>query len=80
MSGRLLEDIKPLVKPNEKLKSLRVFISHGTNDNVLGINYAREAKDYIEKQGIKPVYKEYQDVHTINNSMLTDLIQWLKKK
>lgn len=80
MSGMILEEIKPSVASSEKLKGLTVFISHGTNDNILGINYAREALSYLKSKGIDPVYIEYKEVHTITNQMLNDLITWLNKK
>lgn len=77
MSGRLLDETKPLIK-KEKVKSLKVFISHGIEDPVLGVHYAREAYQYLNEQGLKPVYKEYKAAHTINENMLSDLITWLK--
>ncbi|MEO6903518.1 MAG: alpha/beta hydrolase-fold protein [Bacteroidia bacterium] len=80
MSGIILEEIKPSVASNEKLKGLAVFITHGTNDPILGINYAREALSYLKSKGIDPTYNEYKEVHTINNQMLNDLITWLNKK
>lgn len=79
MSGRMLEETKSLIQ-KDKVKSLKIFISHGTEDPVLGIQYARDANVYLQTLGIKHLYKEYKDVHTINNAMLVDLIQWLKLK
>lgn len=78
MSGRLLDEAKPLID-KEKVKSLKVFISHGTEDPVLGIHYAREANQYLKTLGITPIYNEYRDVHTINQAMLKDLVTWLSK-
>lgn len=80
MSGRLLEEVKPLIKPSASLKNLNVFISHGTNDNVLGVHYARESVTYLHTLGVNPYFKEYTEGHTISNAMLTDLINWLSKK
>ena len=37
MSGRILDEVKPLTASNEKLKHLNIFISHGANDGVLTI-------------------------------------------
>ncbi|MCX6350801.1 MAG: esterase [Bacteroidetes bacterium] len=78
MSGRLLEEIKPLMASKDKLQSLKVFISHGTNDNTLPIQYARDANVFLKTVNINPTYKEYQEEHTISNAMLADLINWLK--
>ncbi len=79
MSGRLLEEVKPIVAPKEKLKNLQVFISHGTNDGVITINYARETVNYLKTLGISPTYKEYPEAHTISPAMFNDMLMWLKK-
>ena len=77
MSGRLLEEVKPLITPKEKLGKLKVFISHGTNDQTLGIHYARESVTYLKTLNINPSYKEYVEGHGINKAMLSDMINWL---
>lgn len=79
MSGRLLEEVKPLIAPKEKLKTLNVFVSHGTNDGVITINYARDAITYLKNLGITPTYKGYPEAHTISPAMFNDMLQWLKK-
>lgn len=78
MSGRLLEEVKPLVKPSPALKQLSVFISHGTQDGTLPVHYAREADAYLRSIGITPTLKTYNEGHTINAVMLADLLVWLK--
>lgn len=79
MSGRLLEEVKPIIATKEKLKKLNVFISHGTNDGVLPTNNAREANTYLKQLGITASYHEYPEAHTISNAMFNDLVIWLKK-
>ena len=78
MSGRLLEEIKPLIATKEKVLPLKVFISHGKNDNTLPVQYAREANAFLKALNIHPTFKEYQAGHEINNDMLLDLIAWLR--
>ncbi len=78
MSGRLLEEVKPIIASKDKLKKLNVFISHGTNDNVLPVSNAREANTYLKQLGITATYKEYPEPHTISNAMFSDLLIWLK--
>lgn len=80
LSGRLLEEVKPLIKPGAQLKQLNVFISHGTNDNVLGVHYAQSSNSYLKELGINSTYKEYPEGHTISNAMIADLLKWLIKK
>ncbi len=78
MSGRLLEEIKPMIAKKEKLQHLKIFISHGVNDPLLSVQLARQANSFLRSLNLIPVYKEYQAVHQINSSNLTDLINWLK--
>jgi phospholipase/carboxylesterase len=80
MSGRLLEEVKPLITHNGELEHLQVFVAHGINDATLNIQYAREAHNYLESLNIHPAYKEYIYGHGIDNEMLTDFISWLGKK
>lgn len=79
LSGRLADEVKPMIPSKEKLQHLKVFISHGTNDNTLSIDYARTGLTFLKTLNINPVYKEYAEGHTINNEMLADLINWLNK-
>lgn len=80
MSGRLLPEIKPLIAADDKLTQLDIFISHGDNDKVLNIDYAHDAKKYLEQHKLKPMYHEYAGAgHEINKQMFADLLDWLKK-
>ncbi|EKJ88257.1 phospholipase/carboxylesterase [Leptospira meyeri] len=78
LSGRLLEENKIQVKVSEKVLGKKIFISHGTNDRVLSVEYARSVKGYLESIGLHPRYQEYEEGHSINREMLKDLIQWLE--
>lgn len=77
LSGRLLDETKSFVASDEKLKPLDVFISHGTEDTVLPIHFAREGLEYLKTRNLKPTYKEYPEGHGISNEMLDDLVEWL---
>ncbi|WP_020213568.1 alpha/beta hydrolase [Flavobacterium rivuli] len=80
MSGRLLPEIKPFAAPDAKLKKLDIFISHGTADNVLTIDWAHAARAYLKEHGLTPDYHEYAGAgHEINKAMFADLLAWLSK-
>lgn len=79
MSGRLLDDVKTKVAGKDQLKNLDIFISHGTKDNVLNVQYARDAKAYLQGLGLSPLYKEYPEAHTISREMFADLLKWLNE-
>jgi phospholipase/carboxylesterase len=77
LSGRILEEIKPLVKKETYLPKLKVFVAHGLQDNMLSIHYAKQAKEYLETLGVQLSYHEYPNGHQISNEVLHDLNDWL---
>lgn len=78
MSGRLLKEIKPLMAPDERLKNINIFVSHGTQDHVLTFQYAIDATEYLTSRGIHPKFHQYNEDHTISPKMLNDVVNWLK--
>ena len=80
LSGRLLDEVKPMVATDEQLKNLKVFMAHGTQDNVIGVDFARSALAYLKSKHLQPTYKEYTLAHGINNEVLTDLLNWLNEQ
>lgn len=78
LSGRILEEIRPLVQKDAALHQLKVFLAHGVLDNTLPVAYAREAKAYLESLEIQLSYHEYQIAHEINKEVLADIIEWIE--
>lgn len=78
LSGRILEELKPLVKKEEYLRELSVFVAHGLQDNTLSIHYAKQAKAYLETLGVSLSYHEYPIGHQITGEVLQDLNNWLR--
>jgi phospholipase/carboxylesterase len=79
MSGRLLPEIKPLVVSEDRLKKVRIFVSHGKQDPVLKYGYAEDAVAYLKSKELQPDFHTYDEVHTINKQMLDDVNLWLNK-
>ncbi|MCS3797641.1 alpha/beta hydrolase [Niastella sp. OAS944] len=77
LSGRILEEVKPLVTKNDELKQLNVFIAHGVHDNVLPVDRAREAEKYLSAFGMPLTYHEYELGHTISEKVIQDINIWL---
>lgn len=78
LSSRLLPEVKPLIKSASLLQKLRVFIAHGTRDNVLPLHYAQEATAYLRE--IVPLieYHEYDMEHRTGVAELADLKSWIE--
>ena len=78
-SGRILKEIRPLVATTDVVSNLNIFIAHGTQDATLPVNYAREAKSFLESKGITPTYHEVEMGHQITGEVIVDVREWLKK-
>jgi phospholipase/carboxylesterase len=77
LSGRLLPEVKPLVADEKRLAKLKIFVSHGKQDQVLHFPFATEAVDYLKSKGLNPDFHQYDEGHTVNQQMLDDVIKWL---
>lgn len=79
LSGRILEEIKPIVNVERKEggAKLAVFVAHGTLDTVLPIQYARSTKEYILGLDVSLIYNEYEIPHAISSKETQALMDWL---
>lgn len=58
---------------------LSMFISHGTVDQVIPVEWARKAPSILNDMGIETVYKEYPVGHGVAPQNFFDLKNWLQK-
>jgi phospholipase/carboxylesterase len=55
----------------------RVFIAHGRRDPVIGVEFARRARDLLEAGGLEVAYRESDIGHQIDPSSLAEATAWL---
>ena len=80
LSGYLNEEIiKDNFQEND-FSNLKIFISHGTVDQVIPVDWAKKAPGVLEKLGIKTVYKEYPVGHGVAPQNFFDMKNWLESK
>lgn len=79
LSGYVLKDIVPSQYRPEDLRHLRFFVSHGTADEVIPIQAARQTVAFLEKLGVSHVYREYPEGHGIAPDNLRDLQNWFRE-
>jgi phospholipase/carboxylesterase len=77
LSGRILPEVLPSVRPGVALTKLQAFVSHGVQDQKLGIHFARNAKAVLGGLGVPVRYGEYEAGHQIDMAMIGDFKQWL---
>ena len=79
LSGYLnLEIVKEDYLKNT-FQNLNIFISHGSQDQVIPVDWARKAPTTLNNLNIQNVFKEYPMGHGINLQNFNDLKQWLSK-
>ena len=78
LSGYLNENIIKKDFENKVLSNLKLFISHGTVDQVIPIDWARKAKPFMENLGLDVTYKEYPIGHGVAPQNFYDFKNWLE--
>ena len=58
-------------------RSQRIFIAHGTIDDVIVVREGRSAHDVLSRGGYPTEYHEYDMAHQITHEVITDLSAWL---
>lgn len=77
LSGRMLRELEPHIASAERLNSVRAFIAHGHQDNVLPIAWAHEADAWLTRLGVDHETHFYPMGHEIVAQELADFSQWL---
>lgn len=57
---------------------LKMFISHGTADQVIPVEWARKAAPQLQQMGIEITYKEYPVGHGVAPQNFWDMLKWLE--
>ncbi len=63
-----------------ELAGTHFFIAHGTNDQVIRVEFGRRANELFEQTDADFVYKEYPIAHEISVQSLRDLAAWLTQR
>jgi phospholipase/carboxylesterase len=77
-SGRIDASCLQKLAETDKLKQVSFFIAHGTLDQMIPVEEARQAKQVLVGLGMAPDYHEYEAAHTITSSMFADTMSWLQ--
>lgn len=80
MSGRLLPEAVPGLASRDRLKHLEIIVVHGTQDQVIPIEYGREIRDQLNALPVKFGYKEYPMGHYVSPESFADVTRWLSER
>lgn len=79
LSGKILASLKARLKPDDRLKGLKVLIGHGKVDNRVPFSGATDAQTVLENLLIEPEFHAYAGAgHTITSAEVGDLNGWLQ--
>jgi len=77
LSSWLPESIVRALPENEARASLSTLLIHGTEDPMIAIDNAHQARARLEGLGIEAAWGEYEMGHEIRPNALSDLVGWL---
>lgn len=78
LSGYMNENILSDNYTTFNNKHLQFFISHGTVDQVIPVDWGRKAKPFLEKLGLAVTYNEYPVGHGVAPQNFYDFKNWLE--
>lgn len=73
---KMLTDV---VKDKKKLENLRFFISHGTDDAIIPIDWARKGAELLYDLSCYFSFREYMNGHGVNQKNYIDLMDFFAK-
>ena len=79
LSGYLNQEILPEVIDTKAISHLKFFVSHGSVDQVIPVEWARKAKPALENLGLEVEYQEYPIGHGVSPKNFYDFKNWLQR-
>lgn len=77
MHGRLLPEILPLAAPPAGLSGRRLWVSHGTEDQMIPVAAGRDISDRLQDMPIDITYTEFPGVHELRPAEVAAVMSWL---
>lgn len=65
------------VQPKENYKHLAIYVSHGSVDQVIPLDWARKTKPFLDDLNIENVYEEYPVGHGVAPQNFYSFKEWL---
>ena len=77
LSGYLNEEILKENYQNNDFSKLKFFVSHGSADQVIPVEWARKTPEFLNRIGVKNIYFEYPVGHGVAPKNFFDFKNWL---
>ena len=79
LSGYFNQEILPEIIDTKAISHLKFFVSHGSVDQVIPVDWARKAKPALENLGLEVEYQEYPIGHGVSPKNFYDFKNWLQR-
>ena len=79
LSGYFNQEILPEFIDTKAISHLKFFVSHGSVDQVIPVDWARKAKPALENLGLEVEYQEYPIGHGVSPKNFFDFKNWLQR-
>ena len=80
LSGYIDKDLLPDQADSNSYKHLDFYCSHGTEDQVIPVDWARRAQPFLNSLNIKNRYSEFPVGHGVAPQNFFELKEWLKNR
>ncbi|WP_196894638.1 alpha/beta hydrolase [Aureivirga marina] len=80
LSGYINQDILPENRKQEDYKHLDFFISHGSVDQVIPVEWAQQAPAFLNQYHIPNVYSEYPVGHGVAPQNFFNFKKWMEER
>lgn len=80
LSGYINEDLLPGDLNGKDYSKLDFYCSHGSEDQVIPVEWARKSKPFLDKLNIKNSYSEFPVGHGVNPQNFFEFKNWLEKR
>jgi phospholipase/carboxylesterase len=80
LSSWLPKELMPELAIKEAVQSLPTLVQHGTQDQMIEAQRARDSVEQLRALRVPLTYREYDMGHEISGKSLTDLSAWLEEK
>jgi len=77
-SGYIDEAMINIASKNKDYSELNLYISHGKDDPVIPVNWARKSTEILKNYKINYSYSEFDSGHTISPENFYDFKKWLE--
>lgn len=75
--SRLLPQVLPFATPPDALRGKQLWLSHGTQDNVIPLAHAQAIAHHMAPLPVTVTYREFPGAHEIRPAELSATVTWL---